>query len=144
MNPTVALIALGALLLLTAALGVLLARRAQRTTRLGANADGIDPAELGASALGARGTVVQFSTEFCSRCPGVRRLISELVEDYAGVDFVHVDLTHRPDLANRYRLLQTPTVLLLDGEGRARTRLTGAISRGSLAQELETLTGAPV
>ena len=50
-------------------------------------------------------------------------------------------------LDGRRLLRQVPAIAelaLLDGEGRARTRLTGAISRGSLTQELETLTGAPV
>lgn len=143
MTPTTALLALGVLLLVTAAAGVVLVRRAQRVTRLSADASGVDPADLGAARLGARGTLVQFSTEYCARCPGVRRLISELVADHSDIDFLHIDVTARPELASKYRLLQTPTVLVLDGAGHPRTRLTGAISKDSLTRELDSLIGAP-
>lgn len=140
MDLSLALIVLAALILVATGLGVLAKRGAERTRRV-ADAAAVDHASLGIAELGERATVVQFSTELCSRCPGVQRTITSLVEGQPGVEFVHVDVTHRPDLADAFKLLQTPTVLLLDESGRAQTRLSGAISRQTLTHELASLTG---
>lgn len=140
MDVTLALLVLVALVLVASALGVLLRRNPERSRALSGE-QRVDVAELGLDVLGARATVVQFSTELCSRCPGVQRTIQGLIEGQPEVAFVHVDVTHRPELASAYNLLQTPTVLLLDEAGRPRTRLTGAISRQSLTNELSSLTG---
>ena len=140
MDVTLALIVLGALVLLAGALGVFLKRNAERARSVSGE-ELVDVAALGLDRLGARATIVQFSTEMCSRCPGVQRTIAGLVEDQPEVAFVHVDVTHRPELASEFKLLQTPTVLVLDETGRPRTRLTGAISRHSLVHELDSVTG---
>lgn len=140
MDATLALIVLGALVLLAGVLGLVLKRNAERT-RAVAGLPAVDVAQFGLDGLGARATIVQFSTELCSRCPGVQRTIEGLVEGQPELAFAHVDVTHRPDLASEFGLLQTPTVLLLDDAGRPRTRLSGAISRQTLTQELASLTG---
>ena len=126
------------LLALTAAL--LLRRRGARVRDVSAQ-ERIDPAVLGVHRLGGAGTIVQFSTEYCARCPGTERLISELVRDETDVSFVHVDVTRDPALVTKFNLLQTPTVLFIDATGRPRTRLSGVLSRTILTQELATLTG---
>jgi len=140
MDVTLALTVLGALVLLAGGLGVFLKRNAERARTVSGEAR-VDVASLGLDRLGARATIVQFSTDMCSRCPGVQRTISGLVEEQPGVAFVHVDVTHRPELASEFKLLQTPTVLVLDEAGRPRTRLSGAISRQSLSHELDSITG---
>lgn len=141
MDATTALAVLGGLLALALGLGATLSRRAQRVARLTGAGQRIDPVDLGAERLGARATIVQFSTEFCARCPSVRRISADLAARYASVDFVHVDLAHRPGLASRFGLLQTPTVLILDGGGVPRSRLSGAVTRDRLTEELDALTG---
>lgn len=146
MDPLVALAVLASLLLLTGILAVVQVRRSRFTRRYDAasrQTERVDPAELGVSKLGDRATIVQFSTDFCARCPSVRRAISELVAGTASVEFVHVDLTHRPQLASKYRLLQTPTVLILDDAGVPRSRLSGAITRDRIAHEMRALFGDP-
>lgn len=140
MTPLAALAALLGLLALTALLGLVAHRRSGRTQRFD-QTDRLTAHDVGAARLGPGGTVVQFSTAYCSRCPGTRRLISELVTRYAGVDFVHVDVTDQPQLAARHRLLQTPTVLILDGGGAPRSRLAGTIGRESIATELNRIAG---
>lgn len=137
MEPTTAALALGALAALTAVAALVLKRTPERARRV-RDARPIDLSSLGIEGPGERATIVQFSTEMCARCPGVRRVISGLITP--GVEFVHVDVTHRPEIASQFNLLQTPTVLLLDPAGRARTRLSGAISREALARELTELT----
>lgn len=98
----------------------------------------VDLPLLGLEGPGEVATIIQFSTEMCARCPGVRRVLSGLVAP--GIEFVHVDVSHRPEIARQFNLLQTPTVLILDPTGRARTRLSGALNRESLARELTALT----
>lgn len=48
------------------------------------------------------------------------------------VTHIDVDLTHRADLANHFNVLQTPTVLILDGEGHITTRIGGAPARAAV------------
>ena len=137
MEPTTAALALGALVALTAVAALVLGRSPGRARTV---PDGrpIDLSPLGLEGPGDVATIIQFSTEMCARCPGVRRALSGLVAP--GIEFVHVDVTHRPELARQFNLPQTPTVLLLDPTGRARTRLSGALSRETLARELTALT----
>lgn len=140
MDISLALTILIALVAIAGVLAVCAKRGASRTTRVHNDA-AVDHASLGLAQLGERATIVQFSTELCSRCPGVQRTIASLVADAPGVAFAHVDVTHRPDLASAFNLLQTPTVLLLDSAGRTQTRLSGAISRDTITAELTALTG---
>jgi thiol-disulfide isomerase/thioredoxin len=140
MDATTALGVIAALLVIAALAGMLLARRSGRVRRTG-SAQPIDPADFGGGPFGTAGTIIQFSTVYCSRCPSVRRLISQAVESRAGVEFIHVDVTDRPELSSRYRLTQTPTVLILDGSGAPRSRLAGAFSRETLHGGIESTIG---
>lgn len=99
--------------------------------------DGIEPR------FGRAVTVLQFSTEFCARCPATRRMLVELAAARDGVAHVEVDLTRRKDLADRFSILQTPTVLILDAHGIARTRIGGPPQRNVVAAELDRLIGSP-
>jgi thiol-disulfide isomerase/thioredoxin len=81
---------------------------------------------LARDALGADVTLVQFSTEYCNRCPGVARSLSALADDLGGdIRHVEVDLTHDAALADRFHVRQTPTVLVLDAAGRTAGRIAG-------------------
>ncbi|WP_291044542.1 thioredoxin family protein [Herbiconiux sp.] len=88
-------------------------------------------------AFGERATLVQFSTEFCSSCPGTRRVLSALAAEREGVAYLDVDVTHRADLVRRFSLLQTPTTLVLDRRGVVRTRIGGAVRRSVVIDRLE-------
>ncbi|WP_353816686.1 thioredoxin family protein [Agromyces sp. SYSU T00266] len=96
---------------------------------------------LEADVVGTDATLVQFSTEFCSRCPGTARALVGLASEYDGVRHVDIDLTHRPDLAQGFRVTQTPTVLVLDADGRATARVTGVPRLDELRDRLDTTTG---
>ena len=86
----------------------------------------------------ARGaTFVQFSTEVCAPCKVTRAVLDGLAREHDNVRHVDVDLTHRPDLATRFRILQTPTTLILDNKGVVRARIGGAPRRDSVRAELE-------
>ncbi|MCR2786016.1 TlpA family protein disulfide reductase [Microbacterium sp. zg.B96] len=102
----------------------------------------VDPQRLGAERLGDTATLLQFSTELCARCPGVHRVLSALAEDRDGVLHLDVDLTHRPDIAKHFQILQTPTTLILDGDGVIQTRFGGVPNRRVVELELARLTGS--
>ncbi|MFK4760374.1 thioredoxin family protein [Microbacterium sp. ZW T5_45] len=86
--------------------------------------------------LGATATLVQFSTETCARCPQVRRMLSDIAADGDGLEHVEVDLTHRPDLSTRYRVLQTPTTFVVGPDGIVRARFNGVPRRDALSEAL--------
>lgn len=96
--------------------------------------------ELSADALGSAATLVQFSTVCCSRCPGTARQLAGVAARYDGVRHVEVDVTHRADLADRFRVLQTPTTLILDADGRASARIGGVPRLDAVHAHLDRLT----
>jgi len=127
MSPALALAALAALLVLATVVGLVLRGREGRR-RDGGDLR-FDPADAEGAALGAAATLVQFSTETCARCPQVRRLLGSFASEDAGLAHIEVDLTHRPDLSARYRVLQTPTTFV-------RARFAGIPARESLTHAL--------
>lgn len=70
-------------------------------------------------------TLLQFSTEVCAPCVRTHELLSTIAAE-RNVSHVDVDVTHRPDIANRFNLLQSPTTLILDAEGNIHARIGGA------------------
>lgn len=86
----------------------------------------VEPAHLTSGALASGATLVLLSTEFCARCPQVRRMLQTEAARHEGVSHAEIDLTARADLASTHRVLQTPTVLLVDGGGAVRIRWAGA------------------
>jgi hypothetical protein len=100
----------------------------------------IDPHRLGADSLGPVATLLQFSTDLGHRCPDVHRTLASIAGGRDGVRHLDIDLTHRPDIAKHFHVLQTPTTLVLDREGVVRTRFGGAPSRHVLELELNRLT----
>lgn len=139
MDLPLALTIAGALVVVAVIAGVALGR-VQRRTRHHDGAQIVRAAEVGVDRFGERATLLQFSTEYCSRCPGVHRLLSDISDDRVGVAHREVDLTHRPDLAARFHVLQTPTILILDGHGAVRARMGGAPAREAVDRELDLVT----
>ncbi|WP_338785242.1 thioredoxin family protein [Streptomyces sp. DG1A-41] len=107
------------------AYGVLQRRRSGRV-RVRGRDDGkrLDAAELGAE-LGERATLVQFSSAFCAPCRATRRILGEVAGMVPGVTHVEIDAEAHLDLVRRLDILKTPTVLVLDADGRVVRRATG-------------------
>ncbi|WP_029145716.1 TlpA family protein disulfide reductase [Microbacterium luticocti] len=99
---------------------------------------------VAADVRGSHATLVQFSTELCTRCPQVRRMLQPIADRTHGVAFAEVDLTHRPDVARRLHILQTPTVFVLDAHGLVRTRFAGVPAADAITAELDRLIGEHV
>jgi thiol-disulfide isomerase/thioredoxin len=141
-EPLTAILVAGAVVVLAALLGVVWrvttgrARRTDGTTRFG-------PDDLPGLELARGATLVQFSTEYCATCPATRRQLSHLASERDGVTHLDIDLTHRPELAKRLRILQTPTVFVLDATGRLVTRFGGAPRRADLVAAIDPLVPLP-
>lgn len=81
-------------------------------------------AELG-EGLGERATLVQFSSAFCAPCRATRKVLAEVAGLVPGVSHVEIDAEDHLDLVRELDILKTPTVLVLDAEGRIVRRASG-------------------
>lgn len=79
---------------------------------------------LGAE-LGARATLVQFSSAFCQPCRATRRVLEDVAGMVEGVAHVEVDAESRLDLVRRLEIQGTPTVFVLAADGRVVRRAGG-------------------
>lgn len=92
----------------------------------GAQGQQIDPALL--AVLGvqrADATLLQFSSAFCAPCRAVRRVSSEVAAMLPGVQHVEVDAESHLDAVRALGIWRTPTLLVLDAQGRVAKRATG-------------------
>lgn len=132
-------------LALATVLGLLLRARtgrARRTRPRDTPATATDPAtaDLAPSeAFGTDATLVQFSTPTCARCPATRRQLDAVAAANPGVTRLEIDLAERPELARRFAVMQTPTVLLLDRSRAVHTRFGGPPRPAELTAALDTV-----
>jgi thiol-disulfide isomerase/thioredoxin len=103
----------------------------------------IDLREIGATKngqpvtkFGQRVTFLQFSSEMCTQCKHTARLFHELEQHTPDVLHIEVDITNRLDLASKFNILQTPTTLVLDHNGRITSRIGGAAKPETIQDEL--------
>jgi thiol-disulfide isomerase/thioredoxin len=85
---------------------------------------GLTTADLGAP-LGARATLVQFSTAFCAPCRATRRVLADVAAMTDGIAHVEIDAESHLDLVRRLGVRRTPTVLVLGPDGRIARRASG-------------------
>lgn len=95
-------------------------------------APALSPDDLGVP-LGARGTLVQFSTESCAPCRSARRVLGAMAARLEGVRHVELDATEHLELVRVLDVRRTPTVLVLDSRGRIVSRVVGVPSAEELA-----------
>jgi len=142
MTVIVAVAVLAGVLALATVLGLLLRSRTGRAKPSPTAPDGTASTVDGlasADAFGSRATLVQFSTPTCARCPATRRLLDAVADHHEGVRRIEIDLAEHPELARRFDVLQTPTVLLLDANRTVRTRFGGPPRPPELAAALDTV-----
>ena len=102
-------------------------------TLLGAEKNGKPVTEFGKNT-----TLVQFSSETCATCKQTAKLFQELEATSDGLLHIEVDLTHRLDLADKFKILQTPTTLVLDSKGVVKSRIGGAPRAATIEAEIGT------
>lgn len=105
--------------------------------RFSAKDDGerLGAGELG-DALGERATLVQFSSAFCAPCRATRVLLTDIADKTPGVVTIDIDAEERLELTRKLNILRTPTVLVLDANGRVRRRASGLPRRDQVLAAL--------
>jgi thiol-disulfide isomerase/thioredoxin len=97
------------------------------------DAQRIDPALLaGLGVTPAPATLLQFSTAFCAPCRAVRRVSAEVAALLPGVRHVEVDAESHLDQVRALGIWRTPTLLVLDADGRVVRRATGVPTKAHL------------
>jgi thiol-disulfide isomerase/thioredoxin len=129
---------LGAVLILATAGGVAWRRRDGRLRE--APAPRLTEADLG-QPLGARATLLQFSSAFCAPCRATRQLLADVAGRSDGVAHVEVDVAAHMDLARQLDIRRTPTVLVLGPQGQVTRRASGLPRRADVAAALALATG---
>ena len=74
---------------------------------------------------GERATLVQFSSAFCAPCRATRRVLGEVADMVPGVTHLEIHAEERLELVRELDILKTPTVLVLDADGRVVRRAVG-------------------
>jgi thiol-disulfide isomerase/thioredoxin len=135
-------IVLGAVLVLGTAAGLAWRRRDGRMRE--SPVGRLTSADLG-QPLGARATLLQFSSAFCAPCRATRQLLSDVAGRTEGVAHVEIDVAARMDLARRLDIRRTPTVFVLGPGGQVARRASGLPRRADVidALALATAQGAP-
>jgi len=84
----------------------------------------------------APATLLQFSSAFCAPCRAVRRISSEVAALLPGVQHVEVDAESHLDAVRALGIWRTPTLLILDADGRVTRRATGVPAKPQLIAAL--------
>ncbi|MEU9954453.1 thioredoxin family protein [Streptomyces sp. NPDC050982] len=130
-------------LVAASAFGVLNRRRSGRVRVRGRDGGKrLGAAELGED-LGERATLVQFSSAFCAPCRATRRVLGEVADMVPGVTHVEIDAEDHLDLVRELDILKTPTVLVLDADGRVVRRATGQPRKADVIAALGEAVGTP-
>jgi hypothetical protein len=117
--PTRALALLGVMAAGGLFLWILRRYRARST----AGTDRIDLTDVGLDSLGGSSAFLVFTTAACRPCKTALRLIDSAAAGSEEQVLVRtIDAVERSDLAARYDVRAIPTVLLVTGEGRIRSR----------------------
>ncbi|MEX2980307.1 TlpA family protein disulfide reductase [Streptomyces sp. C36] len=95
----------------------------------------LSAADIGAE-LGARATLVQFSSAFCQPCRATRRVLGEVAAMVDGVAHVEIDAEARLELVRALEVRATPTTLVLDADGRVVRRAAGQPRRADVIAAL--------
>ena len=147
MTVALSLAIVAGILALATALGLLLRSRTGRARVVTSKVrDATTVADLAdREAFGTAATLLQFSTPTCARCPATARQLDAVAASKstttthgpARVRRLEIDLAERPELARRFDVMQTPTVLLVDGDQTVRARFGGPPRQPELIAALD-------
>jgi len=125
---TSGLIAVAAVLAVALVAGLAWQRSNGRIREVRAVSTTAAPALTGAQLgrpLGARATLVQFSSAFCAPCRATRRILAEVAGMVDGVAHVEIDAETHLDLVKSLGIRRTPTILVLGPDGTIARRASG-------------------
>jgi thiol-disulfide isomerase/thioredoxin len=82
--------------------------------------------------LGARATMVQFSSAFCTPCRATKVLLEDMVKTMTDVRYAHVDAESHLELVRELDIRSTPTTLFLNHAGVEVGRAMGTPKRAQV------------
>ena len=82
--------------------------------------------------LGARATMVQFSSAFCTPCRATKVLLEDMVKTMTDVRYAHIDAESHLELVRKLDIRSTPTTLFLNGAGVEVGRAMGTPKRAQV------------
>ncbi len=89
-----------------------------------------------AEELGARATLLQFSSSFCAPCRTTRVLLAQIAAEHPDVAHVEIDAEHHLELVRALGVTRTPTTLVLDESGHEVARAAGVPPRAQVLNAL--------
>lgn len=89
--------------------------------------------------LGARATLVQFSSAFCAPCRATRQILADVAGMVDGVTHVEIDAESRLDLVRRLDVRRTPTTFVLGPGGQITHRASGQPRKAEVIAALGTV-----
>lgn len=134
MDPVSSLLALGGLVIVATALGLVWKAR-QGVIRRDTH-DGVVPREF--LVQDAWLTLLQVSSPMCSYCPAMRSVLSAEAESRPGVAHRDIDISEAPELIQTLHIRQTPTTLLVTRDGHVAATIKGAAPRSVVAEAIDT------
>ncbi len=103
--------------------------------------DAVSQSDFEDVVLKAEGKVlVDFWAEWCGPCRMIGPVLEEMAGDYPSVTFVKLNVDEAPDVAQRFSVMNIPTVLAFEG-GEVKQRIVGAMPKAKLVGELGSFLG---
>jgi thiol-disulfide isomerase/thioredoxin len=100
---------------------------------------GLITQEMIGAPLGARVTLVQFSSAFCSPCRATRMLLEDVTAEMDEVAYVEIDAEANLELVRTLDIRSTPTTLFLDRTGHEVGRAMGAPKRDQVLSAISAI-----
>ena len=89
--------------------------------------------------MGSAATFIQFSSPYCQPCKATARIIEELTAGKPEVAHVDLQVADHLDLVNQFKVLRTPTTVIVDSRGHVEYRAEGRPSREVLESALSNI-----
>ena len=93
-------------------------------------------AQILGEAMGARATMVQFSSAFCTPCRATHSLLSQMVASMSDVKHIQVDAESHLELVRELDIRSTPTTLFINSQGIEVGRAAGTPKREQVLMAL--------
>lgn len=87
--------------------------------------------------MGEHATIVQFSATVCAPCRAAKVIAGEVAQQVSGVTHVEINAEDNMELVKEFGIMRTPTILVLDGQGRLSARIAGVPRRDELLVALD-------
>jgi thioredoxin-related protein len=82
-------------------------------------------------------TLLQVSSELCSYCSAMRRVLSQAARTTAGVGHVEIDADVESDLVGSLGISQTPTTMIVRSSGDIVTFIRGPATAAAVAEAID-------